>query len=70
LQCVDKVVSFSDETPIKLIKAIKPDVLVKGEDYKIKDIVGHKEIKSWGGEVKTIPLVPGLSTTKIIKKLR
>jgi len=70
LQCVDKVVSFSDETPIKLIKAIKPDVLVKGGDYKIKDIVGHKEIKSWGGEVKTIPLVPGLSTTKIIKKLR
>ena len=70
LQCVDKVVSFSDETPLKLIKAIKPDVLVKGGDYKIKDVVGHKEIKSWGGVVKIIPLVPGLSTSKIIKKLR
>ena len=70
LQCVDKVVSFSDETPLKLIKAIKPDVLVKGGDYKVKDVVGHKEIKSWGGVVKIIPLVPGLSTTKIIKKLR
>ena len=70
LRCVDKVVSFSDETPLKLIKAIKPDVLVKGGDYKVKGVVGHKEIKSWGGVVKIIPLVPGLSTTKIIKKLR
>ena len=70
LQCVDKIVSFTDETPIKLIKEIKPDILVKGGDYKVKDVVGLKEIKSWGGEVKIIPLVPGLSTTKIIKKLR
>ena len=70
LQCVDKVVSFSDQTPLKLIKAIKPDVLVKGGDYKVKEVVGHKEIKSWGGVVRIIPLVPGLSTTKILKKLR
>ena len=70
MQCVDKVVSFSDQTPLKLIKAIKPDVLVKGGDYKVKGVVGHKEIMSWGGVVKIIPLVPGLSTTKIIKKLR
>jgi D-beta-D-heptose 7-phosphate kinase/D-beta-D-heptose 1-phosphate adenosyltransferase len=70
LKCVDKVVSFSDETPIKLITEIKPDVLVKGGDYRVKDVVGYKEIKSWGGEVKIIPLVPGISTTKIIKKLK
>ena len=70
LQCVDKVVSFSDQTPLTLIKAIKPDVLVKGGDYKVKEVVGHKEIKSWGGVVRIIPLVPGLSTTKILKKLR
>ena len=70
LQCVDKIVSFAEETPIKLIKAIKPDVLVKGGDYKVKDVVGHKEVGSWGGEVKIIPLVPGLSTTNIIKKLK
>jgi len=49
---------------------IKPDVLVKGGDYRVKDVVGYKEIKSWGGEVKIIPLVPGISTTKIIKKLK
>ena len=70
LQCVDKVVSFSDGKPLKLIKAIKPDVLVKGGDYKVKEVVGHKEIKSWGGVVRIIPLVSGLSTTKILKKLR
>jgi len=70
LKCVDRIVSFADETPIKLIKEIKPDLLVKGGDYKAKDVVGHKEIKSWGGEVKIIPLVPGLSTTNIIKKLK
>ncbi len=70
LKCIDRIVSFADETPIKLIKEIKPDVLVKGGDYKVKDVVGHKEIKSWGGEVKIIPLVPGLSTTNIIKKLK
>ena len=70
LKCVDRIVSFADETPIKLIKEIKPDVLVKGGDYKVKDVVGHKEIRSWGGEVKIIPLVPGLSTTNIIKKLK
>ena len=70
LSCVDKIVSFTDETPIKLIKAIKPDVLVKGGDYKVKDVVGHKDVGSWGGEVKIIPLVPGLSTTSIIKKMK
>ena len=70
LQCVDRIVYFSDETPINLIKEIKPDVLVKGGDYKVKEVVGHKEIKSWGGRVKIIPLVPGLSTTNIIKKLK
>jgi len=70
LKCVDRIVSFADETPIKLIKEIKPDVLVKGGDYKVKDVVGHKEVRSWGGEVKIIPLVPGLSTTNIIKKLK
>ncbi len=56
------------DTPIKLIKAIRPDVLVKGGDYKLKDIVGHKEVSQSGGSVVTIPLVKGLSTSKIISK--
>ena len=70
LECVDKIVSFSEATPIKLIKAIKPDVIVKGGDYKVKDVVGHKEVESWGGKVRIIPLIPGLSTTKIIRKFK
>ena len=68
LQCVDKVVFFDEETPIKLIKTIKPDVLVKGGDYKIKDIVGYQEVTKSGGSVVTIPLLEGLSTSKIISK--
>ena len=68
LQCIDKVVFFDEDTPIKLIKAIRPDVLVKGGDYKLKDIVGHKEVSQCGGSVVTIPLVKGLSTSKIISK--
>ena len=68
LQCIDKVVFFDEDTPIKLIKAIRPDVLVKGGDYKLKDIVGHNEVSQSGGSVVTIPLVKGLSTSKIISK--
>ena len=69
LQCVDKVVFFDEETPIKLIKTIKPDVLVKGGDYKINEIVGYEEVVKSGGKVMTIPLVKGISTTKIIQKM-
>ena len=69
LDCVDMVVIFDEKTPIKLIKAIKPDVLVKGGDYKIDQIVGYKEIKNWGGRVLTLPYVKGNSTTGIIEKI-
>ena len=69
LQCVDKVVFFDEETPIKLIKTIKPDVLVKGGDYKINEIVGYEEVVKSGGKVMTIPLVKGISTTNIIQKM-
>ncbi len=66
---VDLVVGFGDETPIKLIKKIRPDILVKGADYKISEIVGAKEVQSWGGKVKTIPLMRGKSTSRIINNL-
>ena len=69
LKCVDKVVVFGDTTPIKLIKAIKPNVLVKGGDYKVKEIVGYQAVTKNGGSVVTIPLVEGLSTTNIISKM-
>lgn len=69
LEFVDYVVSFSEETPEKLIKLIKPDVLVKGADYKIKDIVGSEFVTSYGGKVKRIGLLKGRSTTRVVKKV-
>ncbi len=65
---VDLVVSFSEETPYNLIQLIVPDILVKGGDYNIKDIVGYDIVTSNGGIVKTIPFVDGFSTTNILKK--
>ena len=67
---VDYVVPFDTDTPLDLIKAIMPDVLVKGGDYKAEDIVGAKEVISNGGEVKVLDFVPGKSTTGIIEKMR
>lgn len=66
---VDAVVLFDSDTPLELIKAVKPDVLVKGDDYAVEQIVGHEEVLKAGGEVKTVPLVTGYSTTNIVKKI-
>ena len=67
---VDMVVVFDENTPYELIKTIKPDVLVKGSDYKEEDIVGYDIVKAKGGEIITIDLVPGYSTSSIIKKIK
>jgi bifunctional ADP-heptose synthase (sugar kinase/adenylyltransferase) len=69
LECVGAVIVFDEDTPLELIQAVKPDVLVKGADYKIEDIVGAKEVLSAGGEVKTLEFLPGYSTTSIEKKI-
>jgi len=69
LQYVDYVVLFDEETPLNLIEKIKPDVLVKGSDYKIEDIVGYDVLQQYGGEIKTIDFVEGYSTTKIVDKI-
>lgn len=69
---IDAVVPFNDETPLNLIKTIKPDILVKGSDYKPEDIVGYDVVTKYGGEVKTIStgLSPEIySTTKIIERV-
>lgn len=70
LEAVDYVIMFSEETPEKLIRMVKPDVLVKGADYKISEIVGAAFVKSYGGKVKRITLARGRSTTAIIKKIK
>lgn len=69
LEFVDYVIVFDDDTPYELIKELKPDVLAKGADYKKEEIVGWDVVESYGGEVKTIPLVDGMSTTNIINKI-
>lgn len=69
LQCVDYVVLFSDSTPLKLILKLQPDVLAKGADWKLKDIVGAKEVMNWGGIVKRITFVKGRSSTRVINRL-
>jgi D-beta-D-heptose 7-phosphate kinase/D-beta-D-heptose 1-phosphate adenosyltransferase len=69
LSFIDLIVVFNEMTPIKIIKMLSPDVLVKGGDYKIKDIVGADFIKTKKGEVKTVQLKKGYSTTNFLQNL-
>lgn len=66
---IDAVVLFDENTPLELIEAVQPDILVKGDDYTIESIVGHEVVLGRGGEVRTVPLVKGYSTTNIVKKI-
>ena len=69
LASVDAVVLFAEDTPIELIRAIRPNVLVKGGDYTVETVVGHEDVVATGGRVEIIPTVEGFSTTNIVKKL-
>ena len=70
LECVDYVVGFEKPTPESLIRKIRPDVLIKGEDWAHKGVVGQELVESIGGRVVLLPLVKGLSTTMIIEKIK
>jgi D-beta-D-heptose 7-phosphate kinase/D-beta-D-heptose 1-phosphate adenosyltransferase len=70
LSHVDLVAPFSEDTPLNLIRALRPDVLVKGADYAESEVVGGAEVKSWGGEVKLADIVEGQSTTAAIARLK
>lgn len=67
---VDYVIKFTDDTPASLIEAVAPDVLVKGGDWPVEKIVGHKFVLARGGEVKSLPFHPGKSTTSILEKIK
>jgi D-beta-D-heptose 7-phosphate kinase/D-beta-D-heptose 1-phosphate adenosyltransferase len=69
LAAVDAVTLFDEETPMALINALRPDVLVKGADYTEDRVVGAKEVRSWGGDVVLVPLVEGKSTSELIRKI-
>ena len=70
LGCVDCVIVFDEDTPMNLIRRLRPDVLVKGADYTRAQIAGGDEVESWGGRVVLIPLVEGKSTTALVSRLR
>ncbi len=70
MACVDYVIPFHDETPLAVIEALIPDVLVKGEDWKDKGVVGREVVTAHGGEVVLAPLTKGFSTTNIVEKIR
>ena len=67
---VDAAILFDEPTPLELIQTICPDILVKGDDYSFDNIVGADFVVSKGGEVKTIPLVKGYSTSSLIEKIK
>jgi D-beta-D-heptose 7-phosphate kinase/D-beta-D-heptose 1-phosphate adenosyltransferase len=67
---VDAVIVFPEETPAELIAQIIPDVLVKGKQYEIHEIAGHDTVLNNGGKVKTLNLVPGISTSELIKRIK
>ena len=69
LAAVDAVVLFNEDTPMELIRALKPNVLVKGGDYTIETVVGYEEVIASGGRVEIVPTVEGFSTTHFVKKL-
>ena len=69
LGCVDFVVLFNEDNPLKIIKELKPDILIKGSDWSKERIVGADFVKSYGGKVETINLVKGRSTSAIIEKI-
>ncbi len=70
LEAVDWVVPFYTDTPEPLLEAIKPDVLVKGGDYSVEEVVGHEFVKGYGGEVKVLDFIDDISTTKIVERIK
>lgn len=70
LSFVDAVVLFDEPTPLELLTLLRPDILVKGDDYPISGIVGHELVLENGGQVLTVPLVAGYSTTGIVERVQ
>jgi len=70
LTCVDRVVLFDEDTPLALITLLKPDILVKGGDYRLDQIVGREVVEARGGQVLALPFLPGYSTSALIDRIR
>jgi len=70
LGCVDWVVIFGEDTPLRLIRALRPDVLAKGGDWSLATIVGREDVLGWGGSVRRLREIPGVRTTEIARRIR
>jgi D-beta-D-heptose 7-phosphate kinase/D-beta-D-heptose 1-phosphate adenosyltransferase len=70
LEAVDVVVLFGEDTPLELIRALDPDVLVKGGDYSVETVVGAPDVEARGGTVVIVPLTPGQSTTSTVERMQ
>ncbi|NOZ74135.1 MAG: D-glycero-beta-D-manno-heptose 1-phosphate adenylyltransferase [FCB group bacterium] len=70
LKGVSLVIIFDEDTPLSLIRILKPGILVKGGDYSEDEIVGAQEVRSWGGRVEILPFLPGYSSSALIRKIR
>jgi D-beta-D-heptose 7-phosphate kinase/D-beta-D-heptose 1-phosphate adenosyltransferase len=68
LEADDLVVIFEQDTPVELIRCVRPTVLVKGADYRVEEVVGHDMVQADGGEIILVELVPGHSTTRLVGK--
>src|SRR5207237_1023635 len=69
LLSVSVVTWFEEDTPLAIIQAVRPDILMKGGDWKVEEIVGKEFVESYGGKVETIPYLPGTSTTNIVERI-
>ncbi len=69
LACVDAVSIFEEDTPLEILRVVRPDVLVKGQDYRIEQVVGGDLVESYGGKVVLLPMIPGKSTTALIERM-
>jgi D-beta-D-heptose 7-phosphate kinase/D-beta-D-heptose 1-phosphate adenosyltransferase len=69
LECVDWVVLFGQTTPLSLIRALRPDVLAKGGDWRLEEIVGRREVESWGGRVERLRIAPGARSSELIERI-
>lgn len=69
LACVDAVMIFAQDTPLEVLQSIRPDVLVKGQDYSVDQVVGRELVESAGGRVELVPLLPERSTTALIERI-
>ena len=70
LQCIDFVIPFSQDTPLELITTLRPDVLVKGGDWSVQDIVGRSEVEACGGSVHSLHMLAGYSTSQLIERIK